>query len=384
MKSKKKVVILYRVIQEWRRPIFEYLSQIDEIDLTVYHGPDFEGTKVINTKKTCLFKKKELWSFKIKKKISNGQIAMPFSPLLFFTLIKEKPDIIICEGASNLINNIFAFLYKFIFNKKVVWWSLGEIPDRKKSTIRKLLDSSIKFMETKSDAIISYSNQGKNYFEKIGIPTEKIFVAVNVVDTKNKKKLLLKYDQNKIYKEAHIDSKINLLFVGALTKEKKLDILLKAFALLEQEFHDIQLTIVGSGNYEKVLFDLADSLNLEKIYFTGKVFDGVEKYFLESDLFVLPGLGGLAISEAMVYNLPVIASIADGCEKDLVTPKNGIIDENLNSKSLYEYIKKIYLDPQILIGMKKESRYIIDYKYNIETYIENIHKCIKYLDKVEE
>ena len=37
-----------------------------------------------------------------------------------------------------------------------------------------------------------------------------------------------------------------------------------------------------------------------------------------SNIFVLPGTGGLAINEAMAYGLPVICSEADGTEKDLV------------------------------------------------------------------
>lgn len=379
--KKIKVVVLNRVIQEWRRPAFEHMDKLDDIDLTVLHGPSFEGTKVVNSTKASNFSKKELFSFKIKKKNRNGQVAMPVSPFLFFTLIRLNPDVIICEGASNLANDFPAFLYRVLFGKKIIWWSLGEIPNRKKSKLRRFLDSTIVFLEKKSDAIISYSSIGKEYFKNITVNEEKIFVAVNVVDTIGKKKVLKDIDQSILYSNAHKESSFNLLFVGALTKEKKIDVLLESFAMIEKKYSDIKLTIVGTGEYENYLHTLSKKLNLKNIIFTGQVFDGVEKYFIESDVFILPGLGGLAISEAMIYGLPVIASVADGCEKDLISKKNGIIDENLNIENLATYIEEFYLDENNLNKMKLESKYIIENVHNMELYIKNIHRAILYTQK---
>ena len=48
---------------------------------------------------------------------------------------------------------------------------------------------------------------------------------------------------------------------------------------------------------------------------------------------MLPGLGGLAVSDSLVHGLPVIASIADGCEKDLLGTGAGIIEEVGNEVS---------------------------------------------------
>lgn len=39
----KKVIILYRAVQDWRAPIFEKVAESDNIDLQVWHGPDFKG-----------------------------------------------------------------------------------------------------------------------------------------------------------------------------------------------------------------------------------------------------------------------------------------------------------------------------------------------------
>ena len=86
-----KTVILYRVIQGWRAPIFEKLSTEEDVNLEVWHGPDFPGTKVVSIKKELALKKRKLWSLRIKLKSVNGLIVMPFSPFLFFSLIFKNP-----------------------------------------------------------------------------------------------------------------------------------------------------------------------------------------------------------------------------------------------------------------------------------------------------
>ncbi|MCB0750578.1 MAG: hypothetical protein KDC52_03805, partial [Ignavibacteriae bacterium] len=107
--NKIKIIVLYRVIQEWRKPVFDRLA--NKYDLKVYYGPDFPNSKVVSTKKLIHFNTKKLYSLKFSKESSNGLIAMPFSPFLFFNLLIDKPDVIITEGASNLINATIAFLY---------------------------------------------------------------------------------------------------------------------------------------------------------------------------------------------------------------------------------------------------------------------------------
>ena len=91
----------------------------------------------------------------------------------------------------------------------------------------------------------------------------------------------------------------------------------------------------------------------------------------------MPGLGGLAISEAMAYGLPVICSIGDGCEVDLVDETNGFRDPELNVNSLWQYLERLYADRELLALMKKSSLNKIENVYNVNTYIAAIENCIK-------
>jgi glycosyltransferase involved in cell wall biosynthesis len=373
-----KVAILYRVVQEWRRPVFERLHEQPGMALKIFHGPDFPGTKVVSSKKPLSVPTRKLWSFQLKKESKNGLIAMPISPLLLFDLIRYRPDVVVTEGASNLFNAIVGFIYCKLFKKKYIWWSLGRLSGTVHSGFRKKIDVLIQFLEKRSDSIISYSSLGKRYFESIGIPSKKIFVAVNVVDTAKKLEVLTKIEDRSFVDQIRGDAQFVVLFVGAFTAQKKLDLLVNAFNTFQKKANNSKLILVGDGPEKSRIESLVRAEKISNVQFTGRVFNGVERYFLSSDTFVLPGLGGLAVSEALLYGVPVIASIGDGCEKDLIdSGVNGIIDEALNKDRLVSYLFDLYSNPDKLESFRSEATRTIREKHNIESYLGQVVAAIK-------
>ena len=104
-----RVAVIYRAVQGWRVPVFERLSTENNIKL--FYGCDFKGTKVISAKPPYKFDSKKLFSIPIAIKRPSGNMLIPFSPFLFFELLKFRPDVVLCEGASNFLNNISVFIY---------------------------------------------------------------------------------------------------------------------------------------------------------------------------------------------------------------------------------------------------------------------------------
>ena len=378
--KKLKVAVIYRVLQDWRLPVFERLGMNPCYDFMIFYGPDFIGTKVVSTKKSFRFRAIRVPSIRLKYQSTNGIVAMPISPLLFFFMIRHRPDILVCEGASNLFNALLSYFYKVIFRKKMIWWSLGRIEGRKFSKFRQVIERLVVYLEKHSDAIMVYSNYGRKYYQKLKIPDKKIFVPVNVVDTEARLMECAQYNKIALYQESHKHYKMVILFVGALEKNKKIEILIKAFSKMEMRYPGkVKLTIVGDGSYRERLESVASSLNIQHIEFTGKVIEGVNRYFLQSDVFVMPGLGGLAVSDAMVHGLTVIASIGDGCEKDLVTPETGILEKDLTEDRLFQCLVELFENPGRLPSLKKNAYNKIINQYNISTYMDEIYRCIGYV-----
>lgn len=372
-----KVAVLYRVIQHWRAPMFKRISDIEDVDLTVYYGADFEGTKVVSGKKFD-FKTKKLRTIKItKKRGATSSRLMPYCPSLFFHLVKDHPDVIITEGSSNFANAIQGFFYAKLFRKKIIWWGLGRLREQFFQKSRK--NDFLNYLERKCDLQLCYSSYGKEYYKYIGIPDDKIFVAVNVVDTD---KIIVKTDTLQFQLAKAKSHPFTVLFVGALGPLKRVDKLLRGFNKFVKNTPEACLDIVGDGSEMASLKQLVEDYQVPNVTFHGQVTDGLEVFFAKADVFVLPGLGGLAISEAMAYGLPVIASEGDGCEMDLISNgENGYYKPDLTEDDIAKYLNNLYSNPELLASMKLNSLDIIKNKHNVHTYINSINQAIHHVVK---
>lgn len=377
---KTRIAILYQVVFHYRKPFYEYMDQNPNYDTMLFYGMGDENYKHKNCEGPYNFKNKQLRSFNVPFKTNNSIGSLPITPSLFFQLVKFNPDVILSEGQSSIVNAFTAFIYAKLYHKKFIWWSLGRLKNRKFNFVRSQIQNLVEFIEKRSDAIITYSTVGKEYFRQLGIKEEKIFVGVNVVDT-DKKQLEIKKLKSLGSNERN-KACFNVLFVGAIIKEKKLEILLDAFQKLEIKYpNDVSLTIVGSGNYLEEIKSYAKRKSIKNVCFTGKVVEGVSKYFLNADVFVLPSLGGLAISDAMIHGVPVIGSVADGTEVDLITPDCGILDENLDEAKLFKYLEELHLDREKLSSLKKNSFLKVSKGYNYKNYLKAFDRAISFVLK---
>ena len=130
----------------------------------------------------------------------------------------------------------------------------------------------------------------------------------------------------------------NFLYVGRLSEEKNLKLLIDVFNSLP----DLKLNIIGFGPQEEVLKKMA-SFNIS---FLGAISnDKISHYYQSNDVFVLPSKSepwGLVIEEAMNNGLPVIVSNKVGCSIDLVAEDvNGIRFDLDDRNSLKNAILKI-------------------------------------------
>ncbi|NFI94750.1 glycosyltransferase family 4 protein [Clostridium botulinum] len=174
-----------------------------------------------------------------------------------------------------------------------------------------------------------YWNQDKlfkNYLHNL----DKCIVLTKEDSKLYKEKLNINCDviYNPLSFQSKIKSKCNdksIIFVGRLVKQTKgLDLLIKAFSLVNKEKKDWQLKIVGDGPDRKKLIKYIYKYHLENnIILLGKS-DNVKKHYLQSSIFVSSSRWegfGLAITEAMECGLPVIAFKNSG-PKEIINKNN--------------------------------------------------------------
>jgi glycosyltransferase involved in cell wall biosynthesis len=377
-----KVVLTYRVLQHWRTPVFRRLARWPGIEFCALHGGDFPGTKVVNGKDLTGFDHRELATLRVAFRSGGQDTAWPICPTLPFHLLRERPDVVLAEGGSNVLNNLFVFAYAWLTRTPVVWWTLGELRGREeRSGLKRIYHRLVVAMERASSALLGYSSVALDYFRRMGYPRERQFRAVNCIDTELAAEELAAAAEEAegLRRELGLDGKRVLLFVGALIPAKRLEDLIAAYAELRAAHPDLRLLIVGDGSHRQALETFAAEVGADDVIFTGQVVSGVGAYFEVADVFVLPGLGGLAISEAMVHGLPVIATEADGCEVDLVEQgKNGHLLPTGDRDRLVSVLDSLLREPGRIEAMSRHSSWIIENRFNIHTYMENVVAALEH------
>ena len=119
-----------------------------------------------------------------------------------------------------------------------------------------------------------------------------------------------------------------ILFVGRVDAEKRLDVLLNAFRILDRE--DVQLVIAGYGAALADLKILAANLGVsERVRFPGFIpGEDLPTLLHCADLFAMPGeaeLQSIATLEAMASGLPILAANAVALPELVSDQVNGIL-----------------------------------------------------------
>ena len=230
------------------------------------------------------------------------------------------------------------------------------------------------------DAHVNYTELAYEIWGSYGVPKEKIFITYNSPDTD---KLKEAKEKASLITPLLPTNKHRIIHVGRLVKWKKVHLLIEAINLLKDKYDDIELVIIGKGPEEEYLKKQAEELNVsQRIIFAGPVYESVTlaRYMVESSIYVIAGMGGLSINEAMCFGKPIVCSICDGTEKHLVFDNyNGKYFIENSSKDLSRKIDYILSNPELMKTMGKNSLKIINEKININTVIDGYLKAFQYV-----
>ena len=119
----------------------------------------------------------------------------------------------------------------------------------------------------------------------------------------------------KVFGFSHTD--VVAIYIGRLSPEKSLSLLLRAFYGVAMTYDHVRLLIVGDGPDRDNLEAQVKFMNISsKVHFTGMVdYQYVSEYLAASDIFVTPSSSetfGLSTVEAMAAGLPVLGIDAPG------------------------------------------------------------------------
>jgi len=156
---------------------------------------------------------------------------------------------------------------------------------------------------------------------------------------------------------------LSVLWAGRMLKWKRVDVLLRALALLEDSGESVQCTLVGDGPERCRLIDLAHRLGLgpPSLSFSNPVpFDQVRQLMRESDVYVLTsnrleGWGAVA-GEAMAEGCVLVANDQAGSSKELVLDgETGFLFGDGDAAQLAAILRRIGANRELQLRIRQQA-----------------------------
>lgn len=243
-------------------------------------------------------------------------------------------DIIIAPQELQCVNVPWLWANRHRLCTHWIWWGHGHNfqTSTSRSFVTRLMEAVKRFMTTRSNGLITYTEKGAAFWRQRGMPADLVAPYYNTLDVEGLRAAGARVSHQQLVQlrqSLRLKNKRVLLFSGRLYPEKKVDFLLRAVALLQAKRPDVALLILGNGQERARLEKLQSELGLSDVHFLGAVTEPTQAgaYFQLADILVVPGLVGLAIVHGFAFGLPLATTDLDfhSPEIEYLSAENGIM-----------------------------------------------------------
>lgn len=196
---------------------------------------------------------------------------------------------------------------------------------------------------------ITISSSTKEDLVKQGLGPKNIFVCPEAIDIDPLESLEKK--------KGH-----NFIFVGRLTKSKRIGEIIKAFKLVNKKLPESKLWIVGKEEkkYKKELQNLAKKLKIKnKVKFWGFVSPKLRnKLMSKAYLLILTSVKegwGLVVTEAGALGTPAVVYKIDGLRESVKHRVTGVVCNNKTPQKIARWSTKLCHDKNLYERLRKNS-----------------------------
>ncbi len=378
------VFISQRILTRYREDAFHELAQRPGLSLFLAFGDRSRRrsfAKYSSIPGTPRFPHVRLWTLSLIFERFGHVNQFFFSPGILWRLLRRRPDVLLTEGSSNILNNLLSCSYCLLSRTPYVWWDLGIIRGQKsRNPFRRLLTPVIEFYMRRAAVLLGYSSHSAEGFRSLGLPEQRIIVAGNTMrlDRHRRARSERGAEAAALAERLDLADAHVFLAVGGLEKAKGFDRLIRTFAALAPDWPRARLLIVGDGpERESLELQASESCAAKQIHFAGSQFEDVDLYFMCARVLCQPGLGGLAINEAMAHGLAVIAGPADGTELDLVLEgETGFLIGPESEAELEARMAWTLAHPERTVDMGERAREFVHEHYSLTGMVDRIELAL--------
>lgn len=290
-----KLCLIYNTAPRYREAVFRAIDS--EYDCDWYFGETKSDIKEMDTR--LLSRVKYYKTFGNPEKM---YVKIGILPLLFKR--KYKNFFMLAEVRSLTDWLFFWFASTFFKEKKVYIWTHGWYGrEHGIEAYMKL------WLFRHVSGTFVYGDRAKKLLIEQGIPENKLFAIHNSLDYDKQKSLRDNIIPTTILSGHFGNSRPTIIFIGRLTKVKRLDMIIDALAQLRKMGELYNLVFVGDGVERTVLESKVSSMALQdSIWFYGACYDEQKNAELiyNADLCVSPGNVGLTAIHSLMFGCPVV------------------------------------------------------------------------------
>lgn len=291
-----KICCVFNYAPHYRYSIYELMSK--EFDVDFYFGDKLDNGE--NIKKIIYW---NLDGFKNEFEVKIFPHFIVWKGLLH--LLFKHYDVYILSGRTRIINQwLFLLIAKLLGKRTFNWWH-GFAPGRKLQGFNFFKEKL--FFNLFSGHFI-YGDKAREYMIENGFASKRMVTIYNSLNYDIAKKMRQQNLRDDIYTKHFDNNYPTLIFIGRLTKIKKLDMIIKSYQKLKSMGFNSNVVFIGDGPEKELLENLS---NFDKnIWFYGSLYDEnkIAKLLYNADLCVSPGNVGLTAIHAIYYGLPVITN----------------------------------------------------------------------------
>jgi glycosyltransferase involved in cell wall biosynthesis len=225
----------------------------------------------------------------------------------------------------------------------------------------------------KFDEIIAVSNFILEEYQKYINLDRQIKVVYNPVDKNN----ILALSKEEI-PDLKNNGKFRICYVGRLSEEKQVEMLVDSVILLQNIYKNVELIIVGDGHKYSEIFDKINNANAQNYIKLLGYKENPYPYIRNSSLVVCCSKTEsfcLVVAESIVLGVPVLSTKCGGPQEILENGKYGVLVEN-NFESLYQGIERMVLNREFYLKYKNVIKDPIN-KYDKGTFNFLINKILE-------
>lgn len=205
-----------------------------------------------------------------------------------------------------------------------------------------MTESFMRWFYGQMDVIYAPSGDYARRLESQGLEAERIRILPRGVDAR----LFTPEHRNlEAWRKHGATDAFKFLYVGRISKEKNLEVLLHAFDQVEQAGCNAELVLVGDGPHLK---ELKGRFGRRAVTFTGYLQgEDLATAYASSDVFVFPSTTdtfGNAVLEAQASGLPAIVTDQGGCQEVIAPDRTGLVVEAGSATALAVAMEQLYRD----------------------------------------